>query len=212
MENLEVYMKKGSLAVLVLIAAASMASANLLVNGDFANGTSGGGQFGAATINNWTTYGSSGWYQSDIGGNYSVKMWWDDSGIYQDWACTAGEQFNLTVDALQRSTPDPLVSWTGYLQVEFYDSTGTNKLASQQLAYFPPTEPHDTWVTLSGSYTAPVSAVSGRIVLGVENWATNASGSAYFDNATVNQVVPEPSLAGLVLFGAIGLVLLRRRG
>jgi len=158
-------------------------NSNLLSNGDFALSGS-GAQFGSATINGWTTWGNSGWYQDDIGGNYSVKTWWDDSGIYQDFACTPGLRYDFSVLARHRSAPDPLVAWHGYLKAEFYDA-GWTSLGSQVLGYITATSATDAWIPLSGSYTAPVSSANGRLVLGVDTWGSGASGAAYFDDASV---------------------------
>ena len=52
----------------------------------------------------------------------SVKFWWDDTGLFQDFACTAGVLYDFRVDARHRSS-EPLVDWKGYLKAEFYNAS-----------------------------------------------------------------------------------------
>ena len=198
--------KLAPLVIVIVLGLASVASANLLVNGDFSqNGVP--AALGTTNISSWSSWGSSGYYNDDIDSQMSVKIWWDDSGLWQDWSATAGEAYTLAVDARQQST-DPLVSWRGYLKVEFYNSTN-GQIASQELDYLTPTDSKDTWLQLSGTYTAPVDTVYGRILLGMNNWASNAAGSVYFDNASVVAAIPEPTMAAL--FGFAGLIFLAAR-
>ncbi len=160
----------------------SFSPTNLLLNSDFAlDGVA--AQINAATINNWGTWGPSGWYNSDIDSQMSVKLWYDDSGLFQDWTCAGSAVYELNVYARQRDA-EPLVDWQGYLKVEFYDA-GNGLLASQELDYFLPTDPTNQWILLTGCYTSPAASAYGRIVLGVKNWTATVSGAVFFDNARV---------------------------
>jgi hypothetical protein len=201
-------MKKCLWLVVAVVAVATAASANLLLNPGFTDG-GGTAQIGSATINNWSHWGNSGWYNDDIGGNLSVKAWWDDTGIYQDWNCSPNTAYELSVDAQQR-TGDSLVNWWGYLKVEFYDSSNT-KLAEQELDYITSADSLDTWIPLSGIYTSPANSAYGRTILGITHWAENPAGASYFDNASVIEAIPEPAIAGLLLVGVVGLRMLRKR-
>jgi autotransporter-associated beta strand protein len=155
---------------------------NLLQNGDFAlNGTP--AQIHLATINNWSAWGESGWYNTDIDSQLSVKIWWDDTGIYQDWDCTPDTLYQLNVYARQR-TAEPLVDWQGYMKVEFYDS-GDGQLLAQELDYFLPEYPTNQWILLTGVATAPANTAYGRIILGIKNWSASAGGSCFFDDAAI---------------------------
>lgn len=199
-------MRKFVVIFVSVVLLSTMASANLLLNGDFAlNGTP--ATYTSATINSWNTWGNSGWYNDDQT-NMSVKMWWDDSGIYQNFSATPGQAYEFSVDALQRDT-EPLTNWWGYLKAEFYDA-GSLQIGVQELAYITSLNVTNIWIPLSGIYTAPVGTVQGRIVLGITHWAENPAGSAYFDNASVI-AIPEPTIASL--FGLSGLLFLavRRR-
>ncbi len=202
-------MKKFVWLVVAVMAVATAASANLLVNGDFTlDGTT--AQLGTAAINNWSYWGTSGWYNDDIGANLSVKVWWDDTGLYQDWACDGNTAYELSVDAMNRSGSDNLTNWWGYLKVEFYDVSNA-KVGESELDFLTMDDPDDTWMSLSGTYTSPAASSYGRIVLGLTHWAENPSGAAYFDNASVIEAIPEPAIAGLLLIGVVGLRMLRRR-
>ncbi|MFH0881261.1 MAG: autotransporter-associated beta strand repeat-containing protein, partial [Lentisphaerota bacterium] len=157
--------------------------ANLLQNSDLAqDGTP--AQVGAATINNWTTWGASGWYNNDIDAQMAVKFWWNDSGMYQDFDCSAGMKYDFSVYARQRDI-EPLTNWHGYLTAEFFDASWVS-VGSRELDYISSDDPTNQWIQLSGSYTSPANSVHGRMVLGVNNWAAGPAGSAYFDNAAVH--------------------------
>ncbi|MBN1268772.1 MAG: hypothetical protein JXB04_04230 [Kiritimatiellae bacterium] len=199
-------------AVAVLALVTTVAQANLLLNADFGSGTL--GQFNnGAVVDNWTIFGTadSGWYQDDIDANRSVKIWWDDVGIYQDFACTAGSEYLFSADARYRSTPDPLVSWHGYIKVEWYDGSW-NPLGSTELDYISSSDSADTWHQLSGSATAAVGSVNGRLVFGLNNYVGDNAGAAYFDNANVDvAAIPEPTLAALLAVGLGVVRILRKR-
>ena len=191
--------------IVVVLTLASVASANLLLNGDFSQ-SGVAGQLGTATINNWSTWGTSGYYQSDIGSQYSVKIWWDDSGLWQDWTAVAGQAYQMTVQG-QTLSSEPLRNWDGFLQVEWYNS-GNGQISKRTVDNFYPTDPTNQWVAVQGVVTAPVGTAYGRILLGVTNWSASASGSVYFDNADV-VAIPEPTLAALL--GFAGLLFLAGR-
>ncbi len=154
---------------------------NLLLNGDFA--LSGNpAQLGTAVINNWNTWGTGGWYQNDIDSQMSVKIWWDDTGIYQNFTCATGAVYVFSVQGRHRSSK-PLVNRSGVLKAEFYDSGGT-PLAAYILDDLKPTDPQDQWIPMSGVCTSPANSVQGRLVLTVTSGA-GSDGDAYFDNASV---------------------------
>jgi hypothetical protein len=195
--------------IMLVVVFAAAAQANLILNADFGSGTLGQLNNGGA-IDNWNIFGTSqnGWYQTDIDSQRSVTMWWDDVGIFQNWACTPGEEYLLTVDARQPSV-EPLVGWHAYLKVEWYDNLWA-KVGESQLDYLSSADPQDAWIQLSGLATAAAGSANGRIVLGLNNW-DSPSGKAYFDNASVVAAIPEPSLAALVAVGLGVVRLLRKR-
>lgn len=198
-------------AVAVLALVVTVAQANLLLNADFAQDGN-PASFTSAVINNWTAYGTlgNGYYNNDIDSQMSVTMWWDDVGIYQDWACTPGQEYVLEVDARHPSV-EPLVGWHAYLKVEWYDEGFVTKLGEQELDYISSVDPTDTWIPLSGTVTALTGSANGRIVLGLNNY-DSSSGKAYFDDASVEPtVIPEPTLAALLAVGLGVVRILRKR-
>jgi hypothetical protein len=196
------------MAVVVLMAAACVASANLLVNGDFS--LPGSGSYGAintVSIPNWTSWGSDGWYAGDIGAQPSVKMWNSGTGIYQDWSATAGQAYNLAVQTYSASGEPITGTGSADLRVEWFNA-GYTALGTTTLGSMHAGDPQNAWFNLSGTATAVVGAVYGRITLDMEN----AGGAAYFDNASVTvAAVPEPAAISMVGLGLVGLLHLRRR-
>ncbi|HRX84667.1 MAG TPA: hypothetical protein P5572_06560, partial [Phycisphaerae bacterium] len=83
--------RKVMLCSLVLGLAATAASANLLVNGGFEDGDT--GQLGTVALPGWNSWGPSGWHHDDAGRTLdtkAMKLWWDDAGLWQDFAVTPG--------------------------------------------------------------------------------------------------------------------------
>jgi len=185
-------------------------NADLLLNGDFTdNGTY--GQLPTTNITHWTTWGASGWYQNDIDSDASIKFWYYDTGAFQNHDAAENQVLQYSVQA-RTPSGDQLAGMEGYLKAEFFDS-GDSKIGEYVVDTFTPSDPADTWVQLSGLATAPVATAYGRIVLGLQDDATpgDESGSLYFDNASVEQMIPEPITAGLLLVGAAAAATGHRR-
>ncbi len=189
--------------------AAQGASANLLINGGFEDGATGNIGDG---VPGWNVWGGAGWHHDDAGRTIdqkAIKFWWDDSGIWQDFTVTGGQEYDFSVQVLSSSL-EPLVGWNGLIKAEFYDSssgTGTALVDVELEKYYSATDPMDAWVEIGGTVTAPANADVGRIVLLIVDWQeTGVSGALNFDNAVVT---PEP--ASLLLLAGGGLALLRRR-
>ena len=196
-----------SAAVLLL---AAPAFANLLSNGGFELGDTGGiNDTGNPT--DWFAWGPvSGWHHDDDGktiDDKAIKFWWDDAGVWQDFAVTEGSEYLYSVEMLNH-TDDLLVDWNGHLIAEFYDSAETQLAATVVDKYYSAIDPTNAWVNVSGTVTAPSGAVTGRIILKIGDWTENVGGSLNFDDASVTQV-PEP--ASLLALAAAALVALRRR-
>jgi hypothetical protein len=102
----------------------------------------------------------------------AVKFWHSDSGMFQDFDVTAGQDYAFSVEMLNSAvTKERLKLWKGYLRAEFYDDS-LKLLSSADLdTYDAETTdtPLETWETLSGKVTAPVGATKGRIVLGLRS-------------------------------------------
>lgn len=202
---------KKLLLVLCCVAVSGIVHADLLVNGDFSSpGSSSAGQFGSVTIDNWTTWGTSGWYANDIDSQMSAKMWATDTGIYQDWTATEGETYDLTVQAYQTTAEQLSGDRVGYLTIEWYTSGGSMIGSATVLDTLTVADSDDAWVTLSGSIMAPSGTAYGRTVLGLSE-STSGGGAVYFDNATVNAAIPEPAALSMIGLGFITLMRLRRK-
>ena len=202
---------KKLLLVLCCVALSGIVQADLLVNGDFSSpGTGSAGQFGSVTINNWTTWGTSGWYANDIDSQMSAKIWATDTGIYQDWSATAGQSYDLTVQGYQTTGEQLTGDRVGYLTVEWYESGGAKIGSSLVVDTISAADSDNAWVSLSGTATAPANTAYGRTVLGVSD-TTSGSGAVFFDNATVNAVVPEPAALSMIGLGFFALMRFRKK-
>lgn len=208
----------------VLVAVALVASlcgtarANLLSNGDFELGDC--GQLGSVTIDNWTTWGTNGWHASDAGyykGCKSIKFWWDSTGIYQDFAATVGNEYELSIDAISPASA-ALQGFDGILKVEWFDASWSNlggtivdRFIGEKDDKGIAGDGTEVWVELSGTATAVEGAAYGRLVFYLEqadNWESSTNGVLYVDDASV-VLVPEP--ATMLLFGLGGLFFAGRR-
>ncbi|MCP4594324.1 MAG: PEP-CTERM sorting domain-containing protein [bacterium] len=205
----------GLVALLLCCGWGESASANLLSNGGFEDGDTGGIN-GSGVPTDWFAWGSeSGWHHDDAGkviDTKAIKFWWDDTGVWQDFTVTAGEEYDFSVMALSVSG-DPLIGWNGLLKAEFYNSAvGTEPgdvLASVEVdRYYSASDPLDEWVDVGGVVEAPAGADIGRIILKLADWQSTVGGSLNLDEAGV-VLVPEPGTVCLLAFGLV--VGLRRR-
>ena len=196
---------------MALLVAAAPASANLLVNGDFEDGVTGNIGDG---VPGWSVWGASGWHHDDAGrviDQKAVKFWWDDAGMWQDFAVVGGNDYDFSVQAFNWSG-DQLTGWNGVIKAEFYNSAiGTDPgdvlLAIDLDRYYSASDLVDAWVEIGDTVTAPATADIGRIVLLIADWqSTGVGGALNFDNASVT---PEP--ASIVALVGMALVALRRR-
>ncbi|NCC53289.1 MAG: PEP-CTERM sorting domain-containing protein [Spartobacteria bacterium] len=203
-------MKKVLVAVVAGISLVGIcAQANLISNGSIEGGT------GLSDVPDWNSWGSSGtleggYYQD---GAQSVRFWWDDTGFWQNFDASEGEEINLEAYCYTPSGGD-IYTWDGgnltyaTALIEWYD-VGETKIGEQEGTHFTPDSAADTWVQITANAVAPENTAHGRVVFGIRG-AGPGSGTVAFDNISVTSVIPEPTT--FALFGlAIGGLFLRRK-
>jgi hypothetical protein len=203
LEEVKMVKSKRLIAVLLSVMIMTFANANLLTDGDFEQGDTGG----LNSMPGWSNWGGSGWHHNDgpLQGTKGLKFWWDDAGIWQDFTATAGLQYTFAVDGYNRSAMP--CGWNGLIRAEFYDAANTKLSETQLDRFYSGSDPYDTWVTIGGTVTAPANTAYGRIILQIADWHSGISGDFFFDNASVE--VPEP--ATLLVLGLGGLLLRRKK-
>jgi len=181
--------------VLILLAMVAGVQANILENPGFEDGPT--GQITNVPIPGWSTWNYSGWHHDDIGAvidTKAVKLWWTDSGIFQDISVTEGHTYRFSGYMLHTSG-DPLRDpagnpgagdKTGELHAEWYD-VAENLLLEETFGVITKDDPTDTWLYYSEDLTAPVNAVTGRILLRMYQ-PTAGDGAVNYDNALVYDV------------------------
>jgi len=199
------------LVIGLVLSFSPVAQANLLTNADLETGTL--GQFGTGVITGWATWGPSGYYHSDYnhttGGSRAIKTWWDDTGIFQDFAATAGTSYNIGGYVYSPTTDSLGLGWNSVLKVEWYN--GATKLSEYEVGrYISGTDAAGVWKNVSGDFTAPASANDGRLVMAIVNAGTwdpehPHTGSAGWDDLSATPI-PEPTSLLLLGSGLVGLI------
>jgi hypothetical protein len=172
------------LVILVVGFAAGNALANAaLMSPGFEEGDL--GRFGGPPIPGWATYGTNGEHHSDAcsvkSGTKAVKEWLDDTGIFQDFPVVAGKEYDFSVWAIALSSDGGgFYGRDAFFQVEWYDEYNY-WLDTYVIGYFyadpcdpygnprdvNDLDPYDTWKFISGTMTAPPTAVTGRVFMGM---------------------------------------------
>lgn len=114
-----------------------------------------------------------------------MKFWWDDSGLWQDFAALEGLTYSFRVQVMDWSGDTSANNWDFRIEGEFYTATHT-AIMKQVVGYFDSSvQPNDTWIEIGGTITAPAGTAYGRVVLRLWDWKSGISGSIYFDNVSV---------------------------
>jgi Protein of unknown function (DUF642) len=186
------------------------ASANLITNGDFENSVPSTGWQSSATtgFQNINTYRAccapTGTYAS--GPNVAFFGWDNLAGgsIWQDVNTTIGQIYTVSFDygAIARARLQTL-------NASARDGTGfTNVVASAALSAVGSANLSN--ITSSYSYAFVANSASTRIMFTDTSLITN-SVDGVLDNVSVTAAIPLPYTFGLVIAGALGLLVAHRR-
>ena len=215
------------LVILVIGFAAGNALANALLNPGFEEGPL--GRFTVQNVTYWTTSAPSGllgWHTGNTGNDFAhsgikgVKIWWDDTYLYQDISVIAGNRYDFSIWAYAYSGDDLGLRFAdAVFQVKWYNA-GSALISDEEIGRFygakvvgDPCDPYDTWKFISGSRTAPSLAVTCRVFLYLDRYdgAFEIKGSIFWDDASVTGSYgasePEPAddALGLVPFEVTAL-------
>jgi hypothetical protein len=208
----------------VCLAAGAANAQNLLLNGDFNSPASG------AWPDNWSQWSwGTGWanHENNAGVSYDSSYYLvagasggsgGGGGFFQTVSATAGTEYNLTV----LSGADAWWLPTGTMTMFFLDSSavqlGTATRNTVDPAVYGPLwpvtpenpngaydKPHP-WESYSLTATAPAGTTDVKVEFSA-NWAT---GSIWFENASLT-VVPEPGTVALLALGSALLLGYRSR-
>lgn len=132
---------------------------------------------------------------------------WNIAEAYQQHAVTEGVPFSASVYAKVTTELDnPCFS---YLETIFFDS-----LNGEVGAHLQSTKLYQVadWTLLSNDGTVPENAVSARVRLVTFNEdGISSSGTVYWDDASADVTIPEPTTCLLLGVGIAGLITWRRR-
>lgn len=196
----------------IAIATALSVQADLLSNPGLEGGT------GLSDIPSWTSWGGSGTLEAGYyhGGSQSVRTWFNDTGFYQDFAATVGENYQAN-GWLYTPTGGDNYTWDvgnqtyACIKLEWHRANDS-LISSQESTHFTPDNAADTWTEVIASSTAPAETSYGRVVFLIDG-AGPGSGTVAFDDVDVTAVaVPEPSTIALIaVFAGVVMAVRKRR-
>jgi len=191
------------LVILVMGFAAGNALANNVLNPSFELGLL--GRFDPQNVTYWTTVGTNGWHHDDVNyggcgvsaihsGDKAVKIWMDDTYLYQDVNVIAGKMYDFSVWAIALECDNLGLRFAdAVFQVEWYNDAN-NMISDEEIGRFygapivgEPCDPYDTWKFISGTRTAPSLAVTCKVLLYLDRHegAFDIDGSISWDDVSV---------------------------
>lgn len=217
----------------------SRASANLLLNPGFEIGANAGAG-DTQTIPDWGSFDNA-WLTSSpnpapVGphsGIGSLKLFSGGvAGVYQTFSASAGQVYNFSGFGLALSSDELGGGNFAVMKIVWIDSNGNDLqpvagdpsligtdetdgnpgVLSDEITASTPT---GSWLPYDAQGTAPTGTASVQVLalfvnVGGAN-VNNQSGSAWYDDFALNQVVPEPTTASIVLLSGIPVLMRRRR-
>ncbi len=201
---------KKLLAMLVIVALASVASANLLLNPGFENGS-------GNDATDWWRYQNAGrenW--ANRSGSYGMAWWsWADwyGGFGQDVSVNvyAGDVVQFTIwGNAETGFVGKVGQEEAWIKLEFWSGSSlsyvvTNSIYSQLVGNY------NTWTSYNLTHTNTVSGITMvKPIVGFGNVVGYNSGAVKWDDASLT-VIPEPAAVGLLGLGVAVVSLLRRQ-
>jgi len=162
---------------------------------------------GWAVFNGYSTFA-----YAPPGCSFSAFFWentWNPGGIYQILPAVAGDTYTLNAQWMDTANADwatPVI-----MQLNFYDPTGTDQLASYGNWEAGPGTV-GVWSTPAGGATVATAPAGTGLVEVYLMYMDSDSGAQgmYVGNASLT-AVPEPSTIALVVCGLLGALVIRRR-
>jgi hypothetical protein len=205
------------LVILVIGFAAGNALADALLNPGFEQGAI--GRFDPQNVTYWTTVGTQGYHTGNTppndyvhSGIKAVKIWMDDTYLYQDFSVIAGNKYDFSIYAYAYSGDNLGLRFAdAVFQVKWYNDVDALILEEEIGRFYgahapnDPCDPYDIWKFISGSRTAPPLAVTCRVLLYLDRHegAFDIDGSIFWDDASVTWSYgasnPEPADGALDL-------------
>ena len=211
-------------AVIALAVFANVATANLLVNGDFEDPVlTGGDVFGAV---GWTDFGGQTFTvhgPSNLGsvgafeGTNAFKLFGGCcSGIFQQFPTTPGTVWNGGVQMLNYSGDQMSGGQVAAINIEWIQADGTSQSAITPFigngTFTAADAPVDEWTFQPITGPAPADAAFARLVLITGDFLPGGAGGApFFDDAFLEVLVPEPGTVTMASLGLLGVFGVRRR-
>ncbi|MDD2236104.1 MAG: PEP-CTERM sorting domain-containing protein [Kiritimatiellae bacterium] len=198
-----------AIVVCIGMLAVAGARADLISNGSLEGGT------GLSDVPSWTSWGTDGALDGTAHeGTQSIKMWFNSTGFYQDFAVTAGESVNGSLYCYTASGDkygwDVGNATYAAFKLEWFNSSEDNLGGAIYSTHFTPDNAADTWTELTvNNAVAPAGTAHGRMVFSIEG-AGPGAGSVLFDSASVT-AVPEPGTLALMGLSMLGLLVFRKK-
>ena len=158
---------------------------NVLTNASFETGAVFNQPFGGGA-SNWTPFGAVFAIDANIippgqNGNFYLKMFGGNSGVFQDVPVNGGDNLNASV-FIENASFDPMLpGCTGFLKLEYFDAGG-NFISATESNRLDNTLPSNTWTQLTLADVAPANAATVRYVAIMQ---CTAGGAVFFDDASL---------------------------
>ena len=157
-----------------------------LINGHFEDGDCGYLENGVPGWRYWG--GKTGYHHEESEacfGSKGMKLWWENSGMWQNFNASPGISYECSVNVMDWSGETSSVNWDFRFDIEFYNSND-KLLTKEVVGYFDSTNELDNiWRKLSGAVSAPDETEYGRVVLRLYNNREGIDGTIYIDNVSV---------------------------